>query len=241
MVADNLEHFSSEGLYYPETGRVTYGQHNLAWELSGDKRFQPQAGSVTDLCAELERVHPPAALLSSEDFECLYSRTDRLIALRQAMEGLGYAVVVVVTLREPAQYIVSLYFELQKHGLTEDFDSFIEAAVQQRGVIFSHWDLRLDYSQLIRGFAGAFGSEALRVLRYEPTDAVAPVLRACSEAAGLRLTPVVPWGRSNVSNEPGPDILSEAQRESVDAAFEGVFEELVGAPPQSFTSRSEGR
>ena len=66
MIARNREHFREQGLYYPATGQVGVGdgQHNLAWELLGDERFDPEAGSLAGLADELrERRRPRGAHL----------------------------------------------------------------------------------------------------------------------------------------------------------------------------------
>ncbi len=233
MVARNPEHFSAQGLYYPAAGRFEDGHHNLAWELTGDDRFRQEAGGLTDLCDELDRERPRVALVSSEDFECLYGRTNRLTALRQAIEDRGYGVYVVVTLREPAEYILSLYAELRSHGLAQDLDTFVATAVQQRCVLYRDWDIPLDYSQLIDGFAAAFGPEALRVLAYDPLDSVTPVLQACSEVTGVALTPIRGWVRANTGAHPDRDALSAMiQRDPIDRAFGGSFQALGVAHEQ---------
>ncbi len=119
MIARNRQHFRDQGLYYPTTGQIGVGdgQHNLAWELAGDERFEPASGTIADLASELRaQRRPRAVLVSSEDLEYLYDRPERLASLRGVLEDVGYAVRVVITLRQPSEYLESLYFELVAQG-----------------------------------------------------------------------------------------------------------------------------
>jgi hypothetical protein len=225
MVAGNREHFSSQGLYYPAAGMVGEAQHNLAWELSGDSRFTPEAGTVADLVVELARAQAPVALVSSEDLECLYSRTERLVELRQAVEGLGYSVCVVVTLRALVEYIGSLYGELLNHGLTVDVGTFVAAAVERRAVQHEGWDIPLDYGQLVAAFASVFGPSALRVLAYDPVDSVSPVLQAAGN--GAPITPVPSWPRVNTGDRSFRAVLSTTEQRVIDATFGDAMTGLV--------------
>jgi hypothetical protein len=196
MLADNPGHFLDRGLYYPHSGRVGNGQHNLAWELSHDPRYRSQAGALDALVDELRRsrLHE-VALVSSEDFETLYNRPKALAGLRLRLEDLGYSVRVLVTLRDPGDYLESLYAELLKHGLPEgDFDAFIANAVRQGGVVFRDWDFRLNYEPLVGGFAEVFGPGAVCVLAYDPSDALGPIFQVCQGFTGTSI-PLVPGGR----------------------------------------------
>jgi len=239
MIARNREHFTAEGLYYPETGQVGVGdgQHNLAWELIGDERFDPEAGSLADLADELRGHQPSAVLISSEDLEYLHDKPDRLLMLRDLLEDLGYSTRVVITLREPSEYVESLYYELVHQGRAGEFDTFVTEALEQGG-LFSPGGITLDYSRLIGGFSDVFGDGALRVLAYDHNDAVGPVLRACADALGIPLTPVPDWPRYNVRDDPeraGPPtgragesaVLSRSQREAIRVAFGATFDSLL--------------
>ncbi len=239
MIARNREHFREQGLYYPATGQVGVGdgQHNLAWELLGDERFDPEAGSLAGLADELRERRPPAVLISSEDLEYLHDKPDRLVTLRDLLEDLGYSARIVITLREPSEYLESLYYELVHQGRAGDFDVFVTEALEQRG-IFSPGGIELDYSRLIGGFAGVFGDRALRVLAYDHDDAVGPVLTAFADALRIRLTAVPDWPRFNVRDDPeraGPTaghaadsaVLSRSQHEAIRVAFGGAFASVL--------------
>ncbi|MHB1682023.1 MAG: hypothetical protein ACYCYO_04230 [Bacilli bacterium] len=100
------------------------GHHNLAWELNDDERFDPSAGNIQAFREELANVFQPRVILSSEDFEYLYCREDRLGLLKSLADSLGRDDYAVVCFRDWAGYANSLYAELTKHGLTKSAESF---------------------------------------------------------------------------------------------------------------------
>jgi len=239
MIARNREHFAAQGLYYPGTGQVGVGdgQHNLAWELNGDERFDPGAGTLADLAGELRDHRPTGVLISSEDLEYLHDKPDRMVTLRGVLEDAGYSARIVITLREPSEYLESLYYELVHQGRAGEFDTFVTEALEQRG-IFSPGGIELDYSRLVGGFAGVFGNGALRVLDYDRNDAVGPVLEACADAIGTPLTAVPGWTRFNVRDDPerarppdggrpAPAVLSRSQHEAIQIAFGATFASVL--------------
>jgi hypothetical protein len=197
MIACNETYFADQGLFYPTVGRPVDGHHNLAWELNGDERYDPTVGSFADLTNELRQADPRAVLLSSEDFEYLHLRPESLRNFRRRLSRLGYKTHVVVVLRQPSDYLESLYFELREHGLEEEFDGFLARALAEGGVVFRGWDFRVNYKQLVQSFAAVFGRRAVHVLRYDPIDSVAPLLEACGRLLSLPLSPIAGWERFN--------------------------------------------
>jgi hypothetical protein len=244
MLVENESWFAEQQLYYPAAGRLPGGgHHNLAWELSGDLRFEPTNGSVDDLRRELRDHEPESVLLSSEDFESLYRRAEPLTHLRSTLEGLGYEVVVVVLLREPTDYVPSLYDELRKHGLRQTLDDFVAAILANGGVMFRNWDLRINFDTLLTGFADVFGADKVHAVRYDREDSVGIVLHAASVLLRLPLRTVEGWSRHNVrlpeqeGSAPGTatvdagSCLSATQREAIDAAFGGLVQDLTHRYP----------
>jgi len=247
MVARNGEHFRSQDLFYPVSGRVGDGHHNLAWQLNADGRYRPEAGTLTDLAAELRTHRPRAVLISSEDFEYLQGKPDALATLSATLADLGYLVGVILMLRRPCDYLESLYFELGKHGLDESFATFLARASANGGARFGDWDFRLDYEELVGSFARVFGSSDTVVLEYDQVEAVAPLLGACGRyLLGVPLTPVPGWERFNRRPAPdhGPgrsangngngtgaasvrDRCTPAERAGIEARFGPAIERLV--------------
>ena len=154
---------ASEGLYVPAAGRVNpSGHHNIAWELTGDARYDPLQGTVSDLLAELSSVRALRACVSSEDFEYLYRNPGALRTLRSRLNEIGYAVKVLFYLRPQADYAESLYAEFVRHGFSLDFPEFLE--------LFAAGELKQgpisDYSALLDPFADVFARDNLIVRRF---------------------------------------------------------------------------
>jgi hypothetical protein len=164
---------ASNGTLYPETGRINVGHHNIAWGLIGDERFDPAAGYLDELAEEIRTRRPTRVVLSSEDFEYLYDREDRLVQLRGLARRLGYKPVVVIALRDAASYVESLYSELVAHGLAQGFDAFAHGVLAERRVIFrSLWHFEFDYQALTGRFAAVFGRRAVVAIPYDTQDMV---------------------------------------------------------------------
>lgn len=162
----------AEGTLYPESGRVGAGHHNIAWGLVGDDRFEPDRGFLNELADEVQAFRPARVFLSSEDFEYLGHRSDRLRVLRRWMRRLGYKPLVVVSLRDVAGYLESLYEELVKHGLAEDFEPFVQSALSARRVVFGGWVFQLDYERLVGTFAEVFGDHSIVVIPFDAHDMI---------------------------------------------------------------------
>jgi hypothetical protein len=145
---------ASEGLYVPTTGRVILSaHHNIAWQLSGDARYNPIHGTLSELLTELSSVRASRACLSSEDFECLYQNPPVLRILRSRFNEIGYTVKVLFFLRPQADYAESLYAESVRHGLSLDFSEFLRLFVRGE---FKQSAIS-DYSVLLHPFVEVFG------------------------------------------------------------------------------------
>lgn len=247
LIAENREQFRNQGLFYPVTGRIYYGHHNLAWELSGDHRFAPGAGSLAQLADELECTRASSVLLSSEDFECLYRRPNALLRIWETLGAAGYTTLVVMTLRQPSEYVQSLYTELVWQGLRSNLATFVRRALSDGRIAFRQWDFCFDYSRLSSTFARVFGESHVRVLRYEPDDSVGPLLTVCGSLLGLSLHSIPNQERLNNrearrdhSEEPedpvSADVLTASERDALDATFgKGLDDALsrYGAQPRN--------
>lgn len=160
ILANHEEKLGQYGAYLPKTGRdgLLPGHHNLAWELNDDERFDPAAGSLRDLCDELSQSPQPRAILSSEDFEYLNCRPDRLEMLRSCGDLLGYDIYVVVFFRDWVSYANSLYAELTKHNLTVGVEDFVQRIVEDGEFVFNgRWRFCFDYPRIVAGFETVFG------------------------------------------------------------------------------------
>jgi hypothetical protein len=152
-----------EGLYVPTAGRVSpSGHHNIAWELTGDTRYDPNYGTLNDLLKELSSVRALRACVSSEDFEYLHGNPGALHTLRSRLNEIGYAVRVLFYLRPQAEYAESVYAELVRHGCPLDFREFLD--------LFAAGECTQtptpDYSLLLEPFADVFGKDHVMVRRF---------------------------------------------------------------------------
>jgi hypothetical protein len=156
-----------EGLYVPTAGRVSpSGHHNIAWEFTGDTRYDPNQGTLSDLLAELSSVGALRACVSSEDFEYLYRNPSALRTLRSRLNEGGYAVKVLFYLRPQAEYAESVYTEAVRHGFSLDFLEFLELFAAGR---YEQSPIS-NYSVLLDPFAGVFGADNLIVRRFRNSN-----------------------------------------------------------------------
>ena len=162
-----------EGLYVPTAGRVSpSGHHNIAWEFTGDTRYDPKRGTLSDLLAELSSVGALRVCVSSEDFEYLYGNPEALRTLRSRLNEIDYAVKVLFYLRPQAEYAESVYAELVRHGCGLDFLEFL--------ALFAAGECTQtptpDYSVLLAPFADIFGKDHLIVRRFRNWEAPHQIL-----------------------------------------------------------------
>jgi hypothetical protein len=201
--------------------------------LLHDRRYDEGSGSLAQLAHELEKEQPTSVLLSSEDFESLYRRPSGLFHLRNVLEATGYEVRIVITLRNPADYVESLYWELVTgFELADDLETFVTTALTEGSIAFNEWDFCFDYTRLLAPFARVFGSRNLLALRYDPDDSVGPLLAACAGSLGVTLSATPSWGRLNARPADGTDTarfapLSAAQRGVLDATFARTTEDAI--------------
>ncbi len=155
---NNVDALAKDGILFPLSGRSSklHGHHNIAWQLIGDRRFNPTAGTIGDLITELKSSELPRALVSSEDFEYLSQRPGvlRHFCDRLATEGIDVAFVVV--LRDLQQYAESLYTELTGHGIELSKAEFIAHVEQRRCFLMNeHWYFEFDHDRLINQWTAA--------------------------------------------------------------------------------------
>ena len=124
-----LEHraeMAAAGILYPLAGIPSDGnfsQHNLAWELARDRRFDPLHGDIDAAFKEFSG-HPGRVVISSEDFESILLRPEVWAPFVSRATELGFRVAFVVYARPVAEQLESVYLEILRAGLNVDFSSF---------------------------------------------------------------------------------------------------------------------
>jgi hypothetical protein len=145
------EDLESHHCIYPRAGRppeAPYGHHNIAWELSGDRRFRPGPGSIADLLAEIrDSCHD--VLLSSEDFHCSVFDADGFEAFVRLLRANQLAVRVVVYLRNQVDYVQSLYPTLLLFDLPDTFDEFLRTILEDGRFCWKEWMFPICYRSLL--------------------------------------------------------------------------------------------
>jgi hypothetical protein len=158
---------ASDGLYIPVSGKASQGaHHNIAWELAGDRRYNPALGTLKELMAELSSVQMPRVCVSSEDFEFLYKNVHALRVLRSKLNEIAYCVKVLFFLRPQADYAESIYAEFVKQGSILDFPEFLDLFTKAK----LDEGLTPDYNLLLEPFADVFGLENVIVRPFRDSD-----------------------------------------------------------------------
>jgi hypothetical protein len=128
-------------ILYPTTGRPPEGpngHHNLAWEISGDRRFRSEYGTIEDLEGLLATAGG-VVVLSSEDFECSVYHEGGFDAFLQRLRSHGFQISIVVYLRHQADYAESLYQTMVTHGLPHAFSEFVETILESGRFSWQKW------------------------------------------------------------------------------------------------------
>ena len=199
LLAMNAPALAAAGVHVPKTGRPlrllrdsNAGHHNLAWELNRDPRFDPAAGTLQALLAELDAYKQPLAVLSSEDFEYLHCRPDALERLHEALLGIGYTPQIISYFRPRAEYARSLYVELRKHGLAATWNDYVQTILRDGEFRHGAWVFQFRYGRLLRAFAEQFGSHNVFARAYrraaDPTDLLLDFMRIVADA-GAAIAP----------------------------------------------------
>ena len=176
MLAMNAPAFRVAGLFVPETGRSNpayAAHHNIAWQLSGDRRFDAHDGTLADLLGEITSAGSPNVCLSSEDFEFLHGNEPALLTLRDAFAGIGYAVTIVLYLRPQADYLESLYAEICPVWNVA-FADFLDRIIAEGG----YGGTLFDYDCLIDRFTAVFGTDRVIVRAYRAADPAHALMHA---------------------------------------------------------------
>jgi hypothetical protein len=108
---------AEKGYFYPRSGRLEElpGHHNLAWEISGDRRFRQNAGTSDDLIREV-KDESADIILSSEDFGASLDHEARFSAFISLLESSGFRVTIIVYLRNQIDFLPRVYLTLLHAG-----------------------------------------------------------------------------------------------------------------------------
>jgi len=142
VCATNRSVLLANGVFYPPSGAHD-GHHNLAWELTGDPRFDP-AGITWKSTLRQIAGFPGNSVISSEDFESILHRPEVFSPIVEALQAAGREVRVVIYVRDRARYIESLYLELLKHRFPRTFDEYHDEINRTGFLVFRSWVYQFD-------------------------------------------------------------------------------------------------
>jgi hypothetical protein len=145
----------ANGVFYPPSGSYP-GHHNLAWELTGDKRFDPRGITWASTLPQIARC-PGDAILSSEDFESLLHRPEILSPMVEALRATGKQVRFIIYVRPAARYVESLYLELLKHGYAAPFGEYAMEIKRTGALRYESWVYQFDIARILTTLHGIPG------------------------------------------------------------------------------------
>lgn len=151
------------GFLYPQQGRpriARHGHHNLAWELSGDRRFDPAAGCVSDMLREVERSGLDV-ILSSEDFECSVHHTPQFDGFMERMRRADFRVIWVLYVRNQIDYAKSLYGSILENGAGIPFGSYLDEIVETGKLSWREWIFPFDYASFVARLRPSDGADVV--------------------------------------------------------------------------------
>ena len=139
------DELAERDVLYPADSERRMAQHNVAWSISADVRFEPEALTFDQLEDLWEQSGKATMILSSEDFVQNRDPTMVVDRVREFAERTGVAIDVVVFVRAQHAYINSLYSQRAKF-FTERrrFAEFVTTAVKlpmvDYGAHLEGWD-----------------------------------------------------------------------------------------------------
>ncbi len=155
FIAKNEMFLDRYGIYVPRTGRrdLEYADYqNIAWELSGHKKFDKNNGTLEELREEILQKKPDNILLSSEALGFQQDSLELPELIKEYFKGLGYEVHIITFVRPVYRYMDSMYSEMAKRGLcTYTFEEYVKKMMSLKRL------KRYNYYKLFKGWKTVFG------------------------------------------------------------------------------------
>jgi hypothetical protein len=177
LLNGNPQQLAMRGYLYPRAGRpeqASAGHHNIAWEISGDRRFRSDRGTVKDLIREIAATNLNI-IISSEDFECSAHHDERFEEFIAAIRKLGIHISLVVYLRNQIDYAESLYCTLVWFGCTQPFSIFCDEILATGAIRWREWIFPFRYEDFVAKLASLAEVEIV-VRSYDRPAMGSPIL-----------------------------------------------------------------
>lgn len=167
LLTRNTSALQEKGYFYPQAGRLELlpGHHNVAWEISGDHRFQNHYGTIDDLMREVKH-RSENIILSSEDFECSLYNKSKFSDFISLLQSCGFLVTVILYVRNQIDYLPRLYLTLMYSGLDLSFKNVLEPTLETGEFRWREWIFNFDYCDLL-GRVGEHANVNVIVRSYE--------------------------------------------------------------------------
>lgn len=187
-LAQNPLWIACQGYRFPLAGRpwTNAGHHNIAWEITGDRRFRAEYGTARELVSEVRTGHD-RAILSSEDFTGALAKADRFRAFLGSLREVFPDICFVLFLRNQVEYATSLYLQLLGLGFDRPFDSYLNEITTNREVSWREWRFPFDFSDFLDRLRSLEGVR-LKVYSYEMSrngTLLETFLKACAFPVNL--------------------------------------------------------
>ena len=177
LLSGHPQELASFGAFYPLAGRpdqASAGHHNLAWEISRDRRFSPQCGDREALVREIAGTDRNV-IISSEDFECSAHHAERFGKFIVEIQKLGIRVKLIVFFRNQIDYAESLYCTLVQLGFDRPFSVFCDEILETSAARWREWIFPFRYDAFITRLA-SFPDVEVIVRSYDDPTMGSPVL-----------------------------------------------------------------
>lgn len=141
-------------IFIPKAGQVfpsQAGQHNLAWELITDDRFNNVYGTWKDLLNEINEVKADQIILSSEDFS--FSTPENIRQIKDYLHD--YIVYIIVYVRRQDLKLQSQWAVKIKTGKLEDQYESFHTWLEMNNYEF----LNCNYHELSQKWSTVFGKD----------------------------------------------------------------------------------
>jgi hypothetical protein len=155
FLRNNTEKLRSAGILYPYTGcldRVASGHHNIAWQITRDRRFEKELGDIETLRNEIGNFSGDI-IISSEDFEGLLDTPSAFAPLAQYAISTHRELVLIIYVRNQISYLESLYLEMLMHGFGEEYEMTARHVIDRHIASMKEWVFHFDYRRIARRLA----------------------------------------------------------------------------------------
>ena len=162
-LSTHREQLAELGFLFPRAGQppaAPRGQHNIAWEISGDRRFRNRHGTIEDLLAEIDAAQRNV-ILSSEDFVSSVQQTAKISSFVNLLRGRGMEITFIVYFRNQIDYAKSLYLTLLHFGFDVPFSKYIEEALVHSQFRWRDWAFPFDYEDFLGRLQGIGGAKII--------------------------------------------------------------------------------